>query len=240
MAPASPPLWCGSCTGLALCIPAWHLHQARKRFVLLGWQQSTGRATWWWRPAWPRCAEGQARHNFSCPDTIFLGKWQPTFGGISEWLILLGTFCTRSLQVMAPWQRKLERRAHFWLGYNRWRSLPTALPKVLVCVVCPQKLYLFAFHRILTKARFTWFISNPTSNTAVIQSGSQVAVRSTESWVVEPRKCSFSCKPETILYCSRPVFFFPVIVRVVPNSTAVPTLEIPLCFATFPLLHCLW
>lgn len=174
-----------------------------------GNKQSATRATWWWIPAWPCSAKGQAWCNFFCPDIISLGKQQPTFLGLSGRLILPGTFSTRSLQVMAAWQRKLERRAHFCLRYKGWPSLPIALPKVLAeCVVHPQKLYPFAFHRIFIKG-FTCFISAPTSNTAVIQPGSQVAVRSIESWVVEPRKCSFCHKPETNPYCPHPIFFLP-------------------------------
>lgn len=194
-----------------------------------GNKQSSARATWWWIPTWLRSAKGRARRNFFCPNTIFLGKRQSMFGGMSGWPILLGTFSTRSLQVMAAWQRKPERGADFCLGYKGWPSLPTALPKGLAeCVVLPQKLYPFAFHRFLIKEGFTCFISTPISNTAVIQPGSQVAVRSIKRWVVKPWKCIFCHKPETSH------FFLPSY-WVLPNSRAAPTLEIPLCFATFAL-----
>lgn len=133
----------------------------------VGNKQSAAGATWWWIPAWPHSAKGQAWCNFFCPDIIFLGKRQPRFGGTSGWLTLLGTFGTRSSQVMAAWQRKLERRVHFPLGYKGWPSLPIALPKVPAeRVVRPERLYPLAFHRILIKEGFTCFISAPTSKTS--------------------------------------------------------------------------
>lgn len=74
------------------------------------------------------------------------------------------------------------------------------------CSTSTKAVYPFAFHRILIKEGFTCFISAPTSKPAVIQPGSQVAVRSVERWVVEPRKRSIRHKPETTLYCPHLTF----------------------------------
>lgn len=204
----SPPPWLGSCIGVSFGHSCLASVPGQKTFLLA--QLATNRAagaTWWWIPAWPHSAKGQAWCNFFCPDITFPGKRQPRFGGTPGWPALLGTFGTRSLQVMAAWQRKLERRVHFPLGYKGWPSLPIALPKgPAECVVRPQRLYPFAFHRILIKEGFTCFISAPTSKPAVIQPGSQAAVRSIERWVVEPRKYSIHHKPETTLYCPHLTF----------------------------------